>query len=279
MSSAAVGRPDVTVIVIARNVWDELAECLESVYRHAGDLTVEVIVVDNGSTDLTRTESRRRYPDVRLIALPRNEGDRARNHALRVAQGRARMFLDSDAQLTAGALPVLLEALEENPGVGLVAPRLAYPDGTTQLSIRRYPPVLLPLLRRPPLGRFFEKRRAVRRHLMVEDTHRRRRRIEYAIGACVVFSAEAQAAAGELDEAIWWGWSDADWCFAIREAGFDLVFAPEATVIHGYRRTTAQRPFSKMALKQLQAHMYFQAKWWSRRRRLLAEGRRMDQEL
>jgi GT2 family glycosyltransferase len=270
--------PDVTVIIITRNVCAELLECLESVYRHADNLILEVIVVDNASSDASPEEVRRRYPDVQVVALPHNEGDPARNHGLRLARGRARMFLDTDARLTEGALPMLLEALEQTPRAGLVAPQLAYPDLTLQHNIRRFPPVLLPLLRRPPLGRFFEHRRTVRHHLMVDDRHNRRREIEYAISACVLFSARAQAAAGELDEAIWWGWSDADWCFAIREAGFEIIFVPEVTVIHGYRRSTAQRPLSVMALKQLQAHVYFQRKWWSRRRRLLEEGRQMDEE-
>lgn len=270
--------PDVSVIVIAHDVREEVMACLESVERHAGGLSVEVIVVDNGSSDGSAEAVRERFPGTRVIALATNEGLPARNHGLRQARGRLRMFLDSDALLTPGALRVLVAALDEHPRAGLVGPRLIDPDGRLQLSTRRYPPVLLPVLRRPPLGRVFEKRRAVRRHLMADTAHDRCRRVEYVIGACMLFRAEAQAAIGEIDERIWFGHDDADWCFRMREAGFDVLYVPEAVVVHAYRRTSASNPLSLFALRFLLAHVHFQRKWRSRRRALIEQGRDMDRE-
>jgi GT2 family glycosyltransferase len=171
-----------------------------------------------------------------------------------------------------------VRVLESDPRIGLVGPRLVYPDGRLQLSTRRFPPLLLPILRRPPLGRFFERRTTIRRHLMAGEPHDRTRRVEYVIGACQVFSAEAQRAAGEIDRHIWFGHDDADWCFRIRSAGYDVVYVPEAEVVHDYRRTSAGHPLSLFALRQLAAHVYFQWKWRRARRRLIEEGRRMDAE-
>ena len=65
------------------------------------------------------------------------------------------MFLDSDAQVTPGALQTVVGILDADPRIGLVGPRLVYPDGRPQPSARRFPPPLLPLLRRPPLDRWF----------------------------------------------------------------------------------------------------------------------------
>ncbi len=272
------GRPDVSVIVIAYNEREDVLTCLESVRRCAGGLQVETILVDNGSTDGTADAVAERFSEVEMVRLPKNEGVPARNHGLRRARGRYRMFLDSDAQLTDGALPVLVAAVEQSPSVGLVGPRLIYPDGTLQPSTRRYPPLALPVLRRPPLDRFFEHGPTVRRHLMDDDPHDRRRRVEYVLGACQLFRAGAQHAVGEIDRRIWYGPDDADWCFRIREAGFDLVYVPEAEVIHRYRRTSKSRQLSKLALRFLVAHFYFQGKWWRHRRRLMAEGKEMDCE-
>ena len=105
-----------------------------------------------------------------------------------------------------------------------------------------------------------------------------RRRVEYVLGACQVFNATAQAAAGEIDRRIFYGPDDADWCFAIREAGFDVVYAPEATIVHDYRRSSAARPVSRLALRHLRTFAYFQWKWRARRRNLIAEGRAMDRD-
>jgi N-acetylglucosaminyl-diphospho-decaprenol L-rhamnosyltransferase len=270
--------PDVTAIIICHNVREEVLACLDALHAHATGLEVEIVVVDNASTDGTAEAVENAYPDCRTIRLSRNEGLPARNHGLRRARGRYRMFIDSDALVRPGALRTLVGVLEEDPQIGLVGPRLIYPDGRLQLSTRRYPPVLLPLLRRPPLGRFFEQRATIRRHLMADDPHDSRRRVEYVIGACQVFRADAQRAAGEIDRHIWFGHDDADWCFRIRSAGYDIVYVPEAEVVHDYRRTSARRPVSTFALRQLAAHAYFQWKWRRARRRLMDEGRRMDGE-
>lgn len=270
--------PDVSVVVIAWNVRHELESCFQSLRDHAGSLTLETIFVDNGSTDGSSDFVAQRFPEITIIRRPTNEGVPARNHGLRVARGRYRMLLDSDARLTAGALPTAVAVLEEDPKIGLVGPRLVYPDGRLQLSCRRYPPVLLPVLRRPPLGRFFEDGPTVRHHLMADAAHDRRRRVEYVLGACQIFGAEAQAAAGEFDPAIWYGHDDADWCFAIRMAGFDVVYVPDAVVVHDYRRSTAARPLSRASLRMLAAHAHFQRRWWPNRRKLIEEGREMDIE-
>ena len=276
--SEAAPPPDVTVIVIAHDVRDEVLRCLDSVERHAAPFTTEVVLVDNGSRDGTAEAVAARFPTVEVVRRPRNEGVPARNHGLRRARGRFRMFLDSDAELTPGALETMVRALEDNPRAGLVGPRLVYPDGGLQFSTRRYPPLMLPVLRRPPLGRFFEDGPTVRHHVMADDAHDRRRRVEYVLGACQLFRAEAQEAVGEIDERIWYGHDDADWCFRIRMAGWDIVYVPEAVVVHDYRRTSASNPISKLALRYLVAHVHFQRKWRRQRSRLVSEGRRMDEE-
>lgn len=269
---------DVSVIVIAYNVRDEVLNCFTSVYRHSAPLRVQCILVDNASTDGTAEAVAEQFPDVEVIRRPTNEGVPGRNHGLRAARGRYRMFLDSDAALTAGALQTLVDILEESPAVGLVGPRLVYGDGRLQLSTRRYPPLLLPLLRRPPLSRFFEDGPVIRRHLMADDPHDHRRRVEYVLGACMLFTREAQSAVGEIDSRIWFGHDDADWCFRIRNAGYDILYVPEAEVIHDYRRSSASRPFSLLSVRFLIAHAYFQAKWWRQRGHLRAEGAEMDRQ-
>jgi GT2 family glycosyltransferase len=268
--------PDMTVIVVAHDVRDEVLACLASVEEHSGSVQAEIVLVDNASRDGTAEAVAETFPTVEVVSLARNVGVAARNAGLRRARGRLRMFLDSDARLTAGALPELVAYLDAHPEAGLVGPKLVYEDGTLQLSARRFPPRLLPLMRRPPLGRLFEDSAAVRRHLMADDRHDRTREVEYVLGACQLFTAEAQAAAGEIDPRIFFGPDDVDWCLRIRRAGLQVVYHPAATVIHGYRRTSAARPASRIALRQLAAFARFQWTWRRERARLVQEGHEMD---
>lgn len=269
---------DVSIIVIGRSVRAELERCLESIAAHAS-LAVQVIYVDNASTDDTVSWLDGHCPHVEVIALEENVFGVARQHGLARARGRYVCFLDSDARLTEGALPAMVQALDANPSWGLIGPRLLYDDGRLQLSCRRMPPVLLPILRRPPLDRYFENGRTVRHHLMADDDHEHTRPVLYVISACQLFRASLAELAGPFDRsALAWGWEDTDWCFRIRDAGGDVVYWPQATVYHTYRRLTQGRPWSHDGLRQLKAHAYFQAKYWPRRRELIRLQRRMDDQ-
>jgi N-acetylglucosaminyl-diphospho-decaprenol L-rhamnosyltransferase len=271
-----VNAPDVSIVVVAHDVREEVLRCLASVEAHAAPATYEVFLVDNGSTDGTAEAVEEAFPAAEVVRLPRNIGVAARNEGLRRARGRTRMFLDSDASLTPGALAELVGYLEAHPEVGLVGPKLVYEDGELQLSARRYPPVFLPLMRRPPLGRFFEDSESIRRHLMAGEPHDLTREVEYVLGACQLFTAQAQEAVGEIDSRIFFGPDDADWCFRIRGAGLAVVYHPSATVVHAYRRASAARPLSRIALEQLRAFARFQWKWRRQRSTLVREGREMD---
>lgn len=268
--------PVVTIVIVTHSVRADLQRCLASIAEHAG-LPVRTIVVDNASTDDTLAFVRASHPDVELVELARNEGTAARDYGLRLAESRYTMFVDSDAALTPGALPAMVAAMDEHPSWGLLGPRLVYDDGSMQLSCRRFPPLLLPVLRRPPLSRLFEQRRTVQRHLMSDFDHARTRPVLYVLGACQLFRTQTARAAGPFDMNVFWGWDDADWCFRIREAGGDVVFFAGAQVVHSYQRTTARKPLSGRALKQLQAFVYFQRLYWGRRRELIRLSRSLDE--
>jgi N-acetylglucosaminyl-diphospho-decaprenol L-rhamnosyltransferase len=267
---------DVTVIVVAHNVCDYALACLRSIDEQRGQLSVETILVDSASTDGLAQAVARAHPDVTVIRLARNEAGPGRNHGLRVARGRHRMFLDSDARLTPGALDDLVTFLDAHPDVGLVGPRLsATLDGESQHAARRFPSRLLPLLRRPPLGRYFEHRATVNHHLMRDVPEDRTREAEYVIGACMLFTAAAQASAGELDPAIPI-YEDTDWCLRIRLGGYRIAYRPEVTVIHAYQRLSSRRPLSRHALVHVVSFARLQWKWRRRRRELVAEGKAME---
>jgi GT2 family glycosyltransferase len=270
-----MSEPEVSIVVVAHSVRHELERCFDSVDRYAG-LPVETILVDNASSDDTLDWVRREHPEVTTVELPENIGVAARDHGLRRARGRYTMFLDSDAALTPGALAAMTALLDEHPEWGLIGPRLVYDDDSLQLSSRRYPPLLLPVLRRPPLDRFFENGQTVRRHLMADEKHDHTRPVLYVLGACQLFRTSLARLAGPFDDQVFLGWDDADWCIRIRDAGGEIVYFPEATVIHSYRRLTRKQPVSRASWKMLAAHARFQWKYLRRRRDLIRLGEELD---
>jgi len=100
----------------------------------------------------------------------------------------------------------------------------------------------------------------------------RTRPVLYVLGACQLFRTSLARTAGPFDESVFLGWDDADWCIRIRDAGGEIVYFPEASVIHSYRRLTRKQPVSHAALKMLSAHVRFQWKYRRRRRELIRLG-------
>ncbi len=111
---------------------------------------------------------------------------------------------------------------------------------------------------------------------MADVDHDLVRPVLYVIGACQIFRTELARAAGPFADWIFLGHDDADWCFRIRDAGGEIVYFPEATVIHTYRRRTKSSPLSRAALRQLRAFAAFQWRYRKRRREMLELQEALD---
>jgi N-acetylglucosaminyl-diphospho-decaprenol L-rhamnosyltransferase len=270
-----VSDPRVTIVIVAHSERAELERCLGSIRDYAR-MPVQIVLIDNASTDDTVAWAREDHPEVEIVELEKNIGVAARQYGLGRARAPLTMFLDSDAALTAGALPAMVAALDQHPDWGLIGPRLVGDDGRLQLSSRRFPPLSLPLARRPPLSRWLEDSRLVRRHLMADVDHDLVRPVLYVLGACQIFRTELAGAAGPFADWIFLGPDDADWCFRLRDAGGEVVYFPEATVVHTYRRRTAVSPLSRTALRQLLAFAAFQWRYRKRRREMLELQEALD---
>jgi len=131
---------DVSIIVVNWNTHDLLADCLNSVAATSGDLNLEIIVVDNASTDGSQAMVQQRFPHVRLIANAENVGfARANNQGLAACQGRYALLLNSDALLTTHALQAMLDLAESKPRAGIIGAHLRNRDGSFQASHSPFP--------------------------------------------------------------------------------------------------------------------------------------------
>lgn len=260
--------PVVSIVVIAHSERSDLGRCFNSIREHAG-VPTQTILVDNASTDDTLSWVRASHPEVEVVELAENVGVAARGRGVERATGELIMFLDSDAELTAGALPAMVEAFEQHPEWGLIGPRLVDGDGELQLSARRFPPRTLPAVRRPPLSWFLDDAPMVRHHLMADIDHTRTRQVLYVLGACQLFRASLARKAGPFPDWIFLGPDDIEWCIRIRDAGGEIVYFPEATVIHRYQRRSAKSPVSRVALRHLRSFAAFQWAYRKRRREFI----------
>lgn len=264
-STTATNRsPDVSIIVVALNAREHVLRCLQSLELTSGPdaLSRETIVVDDGSTDGTAAAVRECFPNAKLIAKVRNEGLVAgRNTGVKVARGRFVLMLDADTEVRTGAVEALAMALERSADVGLVGPRLVYPDGRLQLSCRRFPALTLPWWRRSPLALLDDNPRVHRDHLMQDWSHDHERPVVWLAGAAQMWRRELAEQIGPYDVRVSsYGGEDLDWCLRVWRAGFAVHYVPEAEIVHVFQQLTRQRRYGRESARALVDYYYLQWK-------------------
>jgi len=228
---------DLSIIVLSWNTRDLTAACLEAITRatetHAvreapSSLSIETILVDNGSSDGTADLMRARFPGIEVIALPGNLGFAAGNNVgIRRARGRFALLLNSDTQVDRHVLEYGVSFLRDNPDVGAAGVQLVHPDGRLQNSIHNFPSLVTEIVPKWLLElmlpwRFPSKRF---RHAGPLD-------VEAVLGACLFVRREVWERVGLLPEDYFLFLEETDWCWAMREAGFRVVHLPGARLVH-----------------------------------------------
>ncbi|MCL6554424.1 MAG: glycosyltransferase [Firmicutes bacterium] len=249
----------VSAVLLTWNSARDVGRALTALSRECRDLSAEIIVVDNGSVDDSPSVVATSAPQARVLRNPRNLGvARARNQGMREARGRYILLLDSDTEMMPGSLRAMVAFLDARPEVAVVGPKLVYPDGTLQFSCRRFPTVPGKIFRLLPLS----WRRAVPwvadEELMSLD-HSVAQPVDYVIGACQLIRRSASEALGGLDDRIFYGPEDVDFCLRARKAGWEVWYLPTAVVIHSEQRVTRRRP-GRLTLHHGRALVYYFAK-------------------
>ena len=235
--------PDLSVIIVSWNVRDLLSRCLGSLI--AGDesdpLQLEVIVVDNASQDDTATYVSTHFPQVRLLVNDGNAGfAAANNQGLALARGRYCLLLNPDTELVDDALGRMVGYMDSHPQVGVLGPQLRYPDGRPQPSRRRFPTFATALLESTPLQQVLPANRVLRHYYVKDRPADETQEVDWLVGASLLVRRQVVETAGGLDEGYFMYFEELDWCRRIRDAGWKIVYFPEAVVIHHEGQSSRQ---------------------------------------
>ncbi len=223
--------PDVSVVIVNYNGRALLNACLRSVLATAGALRVEVIVVDNASTDGSADMVAQEFPSVVLI---RNAENRwlapADNQGLAQAEGRHLLFLNPDTELYAGTMATLVSFLDLHPDVGMAGAQLRNTDGSLQPSGNPLPLASEFLLDALPLARVGVQR-TPRWHATPRD-YEQVQDVGEVCGACAMMPRRVMERVGMLDERLPYSYEDLDLCIRVRQAGWRIVYVPMAKALH-----------------------------------------------
>ncbi|MDR2040701.1 MAG: glycosyltransferase family 2 protein [Tannerella sp.] len=249
-----------SVVIIGHNSWPYLEKNLASLRFLAGDPQAEIIYVDNASTDATLREIRRLHPHVTVLENRSNAGiSAARNRGIRRAGGEYTWLLDSDTEASPAALEAMLSFMDHHPEAGLCGCKLYGQDGRIQESCRRFPTICGKL---KAAWRILTRRRGKAPLGSAPDSGYdldadRPFEVDYLIGACQLFRRTAQEKTGLLDERIFYGPEDADFCLRMRQSGYKVFYLPHVSMFHAYQRLSSHRVFSLINLRHLQGLAYY----------------------
>jgi len=234
--------PDISILIVSWNTRDLTRACLDSIPDSvATTMTVETIVIDNGSEDGS-VEVLRERDDVELVENGRNLGFAAAvNQAFARSRASLVLLLNSDVELGPGSVDVLVRFLDERPDVCGVGPLYLNPDGSFQQHHYRLPtlPMLLasssaPLRRLPPLAKSFQCYR------MLDVDFSRPRRVEQPSASCLLLRRRVLTDGYLLDEQFPIYFNDVELAHRLAERGHELWMTPESRVVHVHGASTRQ---------------------------------------
>jgi GT2 family glycosyltransferase len=224
---------DISIIIVNWNTKALLLGCLHSLMLSVGNVSNEIIVVDNASSDGSVETVRQQYPYVTIIQNNQNLGfAKANNIGIRQSKGRYICLINSDVIVKSHSLEQMHSYMDQNPTVGILGPKLLWPDLTLQLSCRSFPSLWNNLTSATGLTKLFPKSKLFCAEHMAFFEHDSIRKVDALTGAFLMVRAEAISRVGLLDEDFFMYGEETDWCKRFWKADYEVAFFPEAEVIH-----------------------------------------------
>lgn len=216
----AFDMPAASIIIPVHNNLDLTTQCLSSILSHTQEVAYEVILVDDGSTDGT-AEFVASVKNLRVVSHPSSLGYlRSTNAGAALARSPYLVFLNNDTEVRPGWLPALLETVSSDPEVGLVGPKLLFPD----LRLQEAGAIVWSDGTGWNYGRDDDPGRCEYNYL---------REVDYCSGACLLVRRDFFEEYGGLDERFAPAYyEDTDLAFAARARGLKVVYQPRAEVVH-----------------------------------------------
>lgn len=246
--------PDISVVIVNYNTRDKLKACLESLLQERGTLSLELIVVDNGSKDGSQAMLREDFADtVTLIEPERNTWFTGGNNiGVRHATGEYAYILNADTIIQPNMLQTLHAYLQSHTQVGAVTCRMEFPDRTLQPTCSRVPVYLDLLLGYTFLGAvFFFWRNARRRAMWYEGWGRdSTRSVEVIPDSNLLAPRALLLEIGIYDEAMKLYFTEDDICRRILATGKQIHFVGGALLLHYEHSSTEQ-------VQRLATQIYF----------------------
>lgn len=221
---------DLSIVVVNYNTCHLLAELFASIARATQGLSLQVIVVDNASTDRSVEHLQKSAYPIELVLNQKNVGfGRANNQALPLVRGRHVLLLNTDAFVSQDTLTKTVAWMDEHPACGVLGVKLIGRDGALQPSCRYRPTVVNIFLNKTGFGKWLPFVKAVDDMTWAHDAVRE---CDWVPGCYYLTRREVLRTVGLFDPRFFMYYEEVDHCIRVKQAGWKVFFYPFTQVVH-----------------------------------------------
>lgn len=246
----------VTGSIVTYNNISTIAKTLETLFGETKDIDFKLYVLDNGSSDGTPEYIEKNYPDVTVIRSGKNVGFGAgHNIIINQVESKYHAVINPDIVLTQNAVKKMADYMDENPDIGLLSPRICFPDGRDQILGKRNPHLKYLVASRL---RGDEPSKLLKEYAMLDCDLSKPTEIENATGCFMFIRTDVLKSIGGFDDGFFMYFEDADLARRINEVS-RCVYYPDAVVNHVWGRDS-KRNF-KLMLVHINSMLRYFRKW------------------
>ena len=252
-----------SVIIVNYNVKHYLEQCIDSIEKAGQNITHEIIVADNNSSDGSIPYLKARFPQVTYIENKENLGfAKANNQAIRIAKGEYIMLLNPDTILGESALQDCITFMDSHPSAGAAGVRMLKSDGKFALESRRgIPTPFTSMCKMTGLCTLFPKSKTFGKYYMQYLDENKASEIEIISGACMFIRRSTLEQSGLLDEDFFMYGEDIDLSFRLLKTGKTNHYIP-TRILH-YKGESTEKTSYRYVYVFYQAMLIFFRKHYS----------------
>lgn len=250
---------DLSIVIVNWNTKNYLQKCLSSIYGNIKNITFEIIVVDNASSDSSVEMVRSEFPSAILIENKSNLGyGAANNKGIVVSKGKYILILNPDTIIFPNSIQNLIAFLDGNPRAGAVGPKILNPDDSIQFECaRNFPTPVTEFYALSTMYKRFSKSKIFGKYLMSYWDHNDQREVDLLSGACMLVRRKVFDEVGLFDEDFFMYTEETDFFYRIKQKEWKVYFLPSAKIEHLWGKSTEQLPYSMAVEARKTMELFF----------------------
>ncbi|MFD2614071.1 glycosyltransferase family 2 protein [Paenibacillus gansuensis] len=262
-----------SVIIVNYNTAELTVDCIASVLKSRMDSEYEIILVDNASSDGTVARVREQFPQVRVIVNEDNLGfAKANNIGIKVAQGEHILLLNSDTLVETNTLDYMAKFMDENPKVGAAGCKVLLPDGRLDKACKRgFPTPSASFYYAFGFAKLFPKVKRFNQYQLGYLSPDEKYPVDCLVGAFMMVRRETINQVGLLDEEFFMYGEDIDWCYRMKQAGWEIYYNPAVKILHLKGASSRKKP-KKIIYEFHRAMILFHRKHYKNKYPALVNG-------